>query len=144
MDRLSEMWLKERLPLGNPFVAGPGETGPAMVEMPMGVFESVAELVDDHLQARERLPESARRLFEACDQGNTALRETLGPMVEQWLEVTNWFMARAHDSGRVDGDTPEDLLRVHFELFEDTLWGLAGAFFSTLDDLDEILESANE
>jgi hypothetical protein len=59
------------------------------------------------------------------------------------LDVTGWFMGKAHDNGSQDKDVaPEELSR-RFELFEATLGALARGFFKTIEGLDEILEDAN-
>jgi hypothetical protein len=63
--------------------------------------------------------------------------------MQQWLEVTGWFMKRAHDSCRIDAYCSEDELRGNFELFESTLGALVRGFFATVEELDEILEDAN-
>ena len=60
-----------------------------------------------------------------------------------WLDVTDWFVQRAHDSGRVDSDCGEDELVARFELFERSLSSLVGSFFEAVEELDAILENAN-
>jgi len=107
------------------------------------LFSEIATLVKDHEETRTKPLDTAIRLFEACAPENQRLRDTLRPIILQWLRVTDWFMSKAHDSGYVDGDTDENELVSQFELFETYLKALVRGFFTTLDDLDAILEDTN-
>ena len=113
------------------------------IEVPREVYLAIASLLKDHEISRERPLEAATRLFEGLAPENQQLRNTLRPVILQWLQVTNWFMDRTHDSGKVDADCKEKELRKHFELFEWTLAALVQGFFTTIEGLDEILEDAN-
>jgi hypothetical protein len=66
------------------------------------------------------------------------------PVTKHWWEVTEWFTKKTHDRGRVDEDCDEQELRSQFELFELFLVECtrARSFYSTTDELDEILEDA--
>jgi hypothetical protein len=113
------------------------------IAMPRHLFLLIARLVKDHVATRSKPEDAAFRLFEACAPENQQVRDTLRPVIQQWLEVTDWFMRRAHDSGRIGADCDEDELRGNFELFESILGALVRGFFATVDELDEILEDAN-
>jgi hypothetical protein len=63
--------------------------------------------------------------------------------VHQWLDVTEWFVKRVHDSGTQDISIDEGEFVHRFELFETTLGALVRAFFKTVEGLDEVLEDAN-
>ena len=52
-------------------------------------------------------------------------------------------MKRAHDDGRCDGECPRDELERQFVLFERTLMAIVRQFYTTVDELDQILEDAN-
>jgi hypothetical protein len=52
-------------------------------------------------------------------------------------------MNRAHDAGHTDDHYPEQELRHQFTTFENTLAALIKPFFTTLEDLDAILENTN-
>lgn len=113
------------------------------VTLPRHLFLRIATLIKDHETTRTKPEDAAIRLFEACAPENQQLRDTLRPVVLQWLEVTDWFMRRAHDSGRVDADCDRKEFHRQFELFELALGALARGFFATVEGLDEILEDAN-
>src|SRR5205823_2960174 len=105
------------------------------IGIPRDLFLSFAILLKEHEETRIKPLDTAFRLFEACAPENTTLRDTLRPIVLQWIEVTEWFMRKAHDAGYVDADTDEQELVSHFELFETYLNALVRGFFNTVDEL---------
>lgn len=107
------------------------------------LFQLIGRLIQDHNAAREKPTDAAQRLFECFDSSNRQSPDTLVPRINQWLDITNWFMGKAHDSGKVDSDCNFNKLQEKFELFEATLGSLIREFFKTVDELDEILEDAN-
>jgi hypothetical protein len=113
------------------------------ISVPRQLFVQFADLIKDHNNTREKPIEAAIRLFEGCAPENQQLRDALRPRVLQWLDVTKWFMQKAHDSGTIDANCDESELRRKFELFENTLAALIRGFFVTLKELDEILENTN-
>ena len=113
------------------------------IPVPRRLVQKVAILVKEHVEARERPQESARRLFEGIDPQNQKSREALAPVIRQWLEVTEWFMKIAHDSGATDEVLATSEFQRQFELFERALGALTREFFKTVGDLDEILEATN-
>jgi hypothetical protein len=113
------------------------------IATPRVLFLQIAHLIADHVATRSKPEDSAFRLFEACAPENQQQRDALRPVIQQWLGVTDWFMRRAHDSGRTDADCIEDELRRKFELFESILGALVRGFFATVEELDEILEDTN-
>ena len=111
--------------------------------MPQDLFLRIADVLNEHSLTSETRREAANRLFEACSPGNNRGRESLKPIVDQWLDITEWFVQRAHDSGLSDGDHDwAEFMRV-FLLFEDTLTALLGEFFTTIEGLDDILDDTN-
>lgn len=149
LDALTGVWTRAGLSVDGslPHVAlgGSSTAPPEGGELPIDrrVLIEVAGLVKDHVASRERPEDAAVRLFEAIAPENRVLRETLRPVIQQWLDVTNWFVARAHDSGRTDAEHDEEELRAKFELFEAVLAALVRGFFSTVKELDDILEDTN-
>lgn len=148
LDKLTMEWRHAGLPADGSFpgaVLGGSGQPPATpdVPVPRRVYMEVASLVRDHLAARERPVEVAARLFEAIAPENAALRDSLRPIIRQWVSVIDWFVGRAHDQSRTDGDVDEAEFRNKFELFEKTLVALVGRFFERVKDLDEVLEDAN-
>ena len=82
-------------------------------------------------------------LFATALPEGEAARASLGPFVAQWLDTTNWFVARAHDSGKVAAEHDEHELTEHFGLFESSLGAVVRGFYTTLDELDAILSATN-
>lgn len=113
------------------------------ISVPRHLFLQMAKILGEHSLVREKPKEAATRLFEGCAPENKQVRETLGPIVLQWLDITEWFVRRAHDSGQPDNDHDWKEFRDRFILFETTLAALLGQFFSTIGGLDEILEDTN-
>lgn len=114
------------------------------VPVPRRVFLIIHELVGDHESTHEKPAEAAIRFFEHCAPENRALRNTLRPLALRWLDITDWFEKKRHDSGMLDAELASDEeFRNKFELFEATLSALVRSFFSTIAGLDEILEDTN-
>ncbi len=113
------------------------------IPVPHQLFQKLTILVKEHVEAREKPEEAAIRLFEGIAPENQNLRNSLRPIVHQWLNVTEWFVQKAHDSRARDSDFDAIEFRKRFELFETTLGALVGGFFKTVEGLDEILEDAN-
>lgn len=105
--------------------------------------KKLIRLLQDHNTTRAKPLDAARRLFEGLAPENTTLRDTLTPVLQQWLTITKWFTDRAHDSGHPDKYYAETELRHQFTIFETTLSALITPFFDTLEELDAILEDTN-
>ncbi len=148
LDDVTKVWLRSGLPADGSFpntTLGLGVEPPEAPDIPIErrVFMEVSRLVKDHVAARQRPEDAAIRLFEAIAPENLPLRDSLRPVVRQWLSITDWFVGRVHDSGQTDTDCDEKEFRAKFELFEATLAALVRGFFSTVEELDEILEDTN-
>ena len=141
LDVISIDWQASRLPLGSTSLVE--ETGATTIAIPLKHVAQIGQLINDHMEVRETVREAARRLFEACDPGGQPAGETLTPILKGWLSTTDWFMHLTHDPGGWDQDVDFVAVRRKFELFEDALYGLSGAYFETLRPLDEILENTN-
>lgn len=148
MDEISKQWKDVGLSLDGSVPTSLTTTeadssSEQYVKLPLNLIGPIARLVRDHELGREKPLDAAKRLFETCAQENASNIDSIRPVILQWIEVTNWFMKRAHDSGRVDADSGEADLEHRFELFEVSLSSLVGSFFEALGGLDEILEDAN-
>lgn len=148
LDALARVWVRGGLSTdGTPpsmtfeGTGMPPDTPDIVIER--RVFLEIAGLIRDHVATREKAGDAAVRLFEGIAPENRQLRESLRPVVQQWLSVTEWFVGRAHDSGQTDSECNADELRRKFELFETILAALVRGFFSTVKELDEILEDTN-
>jgi hypothetical protein len=136
-----------RLPSAQALIANMGATSApltATVTIDRKLAKKLGKLLQDHLNARTRPLDAARRLFQGLAPENTQTRDTLIPVLQQWLTITKWFVDRAHDGGHPDSHYPRQELRHQFSVFESTLTALTKPFFDTLEDLDAILEDAND
>jgi hypothetical protein len=151
MDDLILVWKKAGLATDGAFPGskmGDLPTAPVSQETPLPrkVVVMIASLVADHEATREKPMDAAIRLFEGVVPENQKFRDTLRPVAVQWLEITEWFMKKTHDSGATDNDVDLGELRKKFDLFELTLLGIVrgfSTFFVTTKEIDEILEDAN-
>lgn len=142
IDEISKIWIRVGL-LPSELTATelpPMETTEAV---PREAAEPIRKLLRDHQLARAKPADTARRLFTSAAPENTEHIETLEPVVRHWIGVTDWFMRRAHDDGRCDGECPRDELERQFALFEKTLMAIVRQFYTAVDQLDQILEDAN-
>ena len=113
------------------------------VLIPRKLFRKISNLINIHVQGREKRFDKATRLYEAIGSGNQHLGDSLRPIVIQWITETEWFVGKAHDSGLQDNTVSKEELRKHFDLFERSLGAIIQGFFKTIEGLDEILEEAN-
>lgn len=146
LDGLAKEWQKTGFTLdgSNPMNVTHDQGVPVpTVSVEPRLFRKIAVLLKDHVDAREKPEEAAIRLFEGVAPVNQNLRDTLRPVVIQWLDVTEWFMKKAHDSGAPDNEVDEQELISRFQIFEIFLGALLRDFFMTVEGLDEILEDAN-
>ena len=137
LDEIEKVWNNHKFALDGTIPSSPD------IMVPPQLFRLIAILVKDHVETREKPIDAAIKLFEGCAPENRQLRDALRPVVFQWLKVTEWFMKKAHDPGKIDARYDESELQRQFELFEMTLRALARGFFTTVEELDEILEDAN-
>jgi hypothetical protein len=145
LDEIARTWQRSGLGLdGSDFTGDtPESEGPRRVSVDSVLFARISALVGDHARWRKRPADNAVRLFEAISPENRALRETLAPVIQQWVEIGGWAVGKAHDWKLLDEEYPEGELRRRFELFEATLGALVRGFFQAVDELDEILEKTN-
>ncbi len=106
------------------------------VVLPRKLARKIVELVADHDAARERPRDAAIKLFEGVAPRNQRFRDALRPVVLQWMEVCDWFMARTHESGTKDDDIDLAELRKNFELFESTLLAITGLTIASYSGME--------
>lgn len=102
-------------------------------------MEQVDRLVHEHTLVKERKEHNARQLLLALETENKKWEGTLGPIVELWIEETEWFVQRAH----VGKEINDKELIERFKRFEDILLSLKGVFYEGMDKIKEIVESVN-
>ncbi len=142
IDSITKIWVRVGL-VPNDLTASGLLSIDTSVAVPREAAKPVLELLRDHELARAKPIDSARRLFTTAAPENAEVIETLEPVVQHWIEITNWFMKRAHDDGRCDAECPRDELEHQFALFEKTLMAIVRQFYTAVDELDQILEDAN-
>jgi len=143
-DKIAKKWERNSLPLDRAMPISAEETDESSgILVPYEVFWDIASLVKEHKEARERPEESAKRMFLALAPENEDFVEQLQPVIIRWLDVTEWFIGRAHDSRRTDDELLDDKFINNFKFFETILGALIRGFFATTEEIDEILEEAN-
>lgn len=120
-----------------------GEQGPATIAVPADIVFGINKLFLDHEAVREKPVEAATRLYEELAPENEAHPELMRPIIRHWVDATNWFVRRAHDSGQPDSHYRPEELQHRFEVFERSLLALISSFYTALDELDALLEEAN-
>ena len=148
LDELSELWVLGGLPTDGSLptsIATGVSMNPGTPDIPVDrrLFSRIAKLIGDHNATRMKPEDAAIRLFAGAAPENLHSRDSLRPVVREWLDITDWFMGKAHDSGQVDADCDSTELRRNFEFFETILAALVRGFFTTAEELDAILEDAN-
>lgn len=146
LDDIAKEWDRNGLPLNEamPISVEEMDIDSFNIPVPHEVFWKVASLIKEHRETRERPEETAKRLFVALAPENEDLIDQLRPIIIRWLDITEWFIGRAHDSGRTDSELIDDEFVNNFNSFEKMLGALIGElFFATTEELDEILEEAN-
>ncbi len=147
LDVISKLWIEfkiESYKIINDYQPVPDSQPIQGMILPLALFSKIKELISDHNRSHETRKEQAFRLFDSLIPENKDVRESLTPIVNQWLEVTEWFVSICHvgDKNKVNV-VEEDQLLSKFDLFERMLLSLIRGFFKTLKELDEILEKAN-
>ena len=107
--------------------------------VPRDVLVLVNKLVKKHREVKNRKEENARRLLISIEPENEQMRSSLTPVVEKWIDVTEWFVERAHVGKAVD----EDELVAHFETFEVVLGTFARHFYEGFEEIEQLVEKAN-
>ncbi len=148
LNSIANDWEKHNLSFdASTFEQGiPSDLGASVrrtIEIPRQLAQYIAANLRMYRQASETREAAAIRLFEACAPENEQARDMLRPIIRHWLETLGWFMRWVHDSGKVDADTDEAEFVAKFETFEASLSALSRGFFTTMDELDEILEDTN-
>lgn len=141
-EQVRMSWIEDGLPSDGsmPLVdtAEPGAWGPGRYEISQSLLANVGGLIAGHLAASDRNEENARRLFEATAGG------PIPPyVVKTWLRGTRWAQAFAHVRNTPLRPSDESSLAANFEAFEEALLAIARRSYENMDDLDEILGSAN-
>ena len=142
MDEILEKWESEGLPLGGsiPISMAEEETSND-VRISEDLFRFISIFLDKYKRTRQTVWEKQKLLFKRLNKDKPV--EPILPIIKDWLNLTEWFVGKAHDSGRMDHDYDLEKFKRKFERFEDFLLAFANEFFENKGVLDDILEKAN-
>jgi len=107
--------------------------------VPREVLVLVNRLIRRHGEVKDRKEANARRLLIALEPENEQLRWSLAPVVDKWIEETEWFVDRVHVGKAVN----EDELVAHSEAFEVVLGTFAQHFYEGFEEIEQLVEKAN-
>lgn len=135
-------WVDDGLPLDGAVsvlaLGDPDPRGPERYEISRSLLISVGELVVGHLAASNRKRKTALRLFEATTESPVPPY-----VVATWLRSTDWSNAYAHVRNQPLSASDDASLAGKFDRFETALAAIARRSYENMDELDEILGSAN-
>lgn len=141
-DEVTRCWRADGWPgdgsvdLGGP--TEPPDTGPQRPEISGELLQAVGRLVEAHGSIEGRNLRNARRLFQAA--GGSEVPDYV-------LRAWNQEGRRAHKLAHVNNKptAPEDVaaLEEDFDRFESWLRAFANRSYENMDELDELLQSAN-
>jgi hypothetical protein len=145
INLLAKTW--EQCGLPTDFTVPLTETAPGSADtptcpIPQPAAQAIAELLRDHVSADERALDNAILLLREISPGSRFPVEQLRPTASKWVKVMKWFQKRVH-AGEEPRIVPEDELRENFETYEALLGSMLRPFFSTLKEVDDLLEEAN-
>lgn len=139
---VTRCWIEDGLPNdGTPPIDvanEPSAGGPARVEVSVALISAVADLVAGHLAIGPRKQESARRLFTAV-----AGEPVPEYAVQAWLDTTGRAERFAHLRNKPLTPEHESEFYEIFLACENALLAMANRSYENMDEIDEILDSAN-
>jgi hypothetical protein len=142
--KIQRRWIEDGWPhdgvlaLSDP--SEPSASGPARYEVSRDLLLAVADLVAGHAAVAVRNQANAQRLFEAV-AGSTAAPTYA---VRTWMALGGRRAHKlAHAHNRPADPDDEASLESAFSAFEAALLAIASRSYENMDDLDEILGSAN-
>jgi hypothetical protein len=128
--------------------SGPGvseppiENDPGQIGVPGTLIRATGRLVVWHRReptGRER----ARAIFQGLQPERRATAE-IGPTADRWFKMSKFFVSCVHDRTTDDQEMMQGQFQEEVEFFEATLDSLATPAIGNLDELDNILEDANQ
>lgn len=116
---------------------------PEMVSVPRPLVKLLDGLMIKHERARFRPRDNARQLFQALTTIESHSEGRIDVLTGRWKSIGGAAVGRCHDNGKPDDESDLAELRRQLELLEDILAALVQGFFSTLDELNAILQDTN-
>lgn len=113
------------------------------VGIPFSVTRQVNVLVLAHRQ-RKKGPSNSQLLFQELLKRDPSKGAASDRHVAAFKEIREWFMDRTHFRAFDAVEVPENDLVDRFGAFEKTIHNFVGNFFTAKDQLDAILQAANQ
>lgn len=107
------------------------------------VASLIESLVAAHRESRRR-PSNSELLFRALMRNEPTRVQVNQRLVADFKKLSKWFMALTHLRADAAPTVDEPELQLQFKKFETTLHCFVGNFFTGTNQLDEILQQANQ
>ena len=141
-DQIAQAWVDDGYPPDGShsveLTSDPELSGPRRYEISEALFTAVAGLISEHGAGSMRYRDKARLLLES---------QTDWPIpayvIEIWLDASEWVRKFAHVGDQPLRVSDESELVGRFEKFETVLMVIARRSYENMDELDELLDSAN-
>jgi hypothetical protein len=119
-------------------VSEPSVSGPERYEISRKMLAAISDLVSQYVAIERRNEEKAERLFETVAGAAVPTY-----VVKTWLRGGRKAHKLAHLSNKLANSNDEGSLASDFAAFEGVLMTISKRAYENMDDLDEILDSAN-
>ena len=143
-DSIRRCWIKDDLRNDGEIVptdpSEPSASGPARYEISRELLVAVGRLVGGHAAIAVRNEANAQRLFDAVARSAVPVPAYV---VQTWRAGGRKAHKLAHVQNKPVDPDDEAALESEFAAFEATLMAIANRSYENMDDLDEILGSAN-
>lgn len=141
-EEVNRCWIEDGLPAdgSSPFLEtqDPGASGPVRHEISQSLLLAVSRLVAGHVAIGPRKHENAARMFHAVSGGPVP-----DYVIVTWLKATDRAMRFAHLRNKPLEPEEERKFDEVFAACEEALIAIATRSYENMEDLDEILGSAN-
>ena len=139
---IAEVWPASATTANTAYSSG-GEPFPDnMVLLPKQAVVAVDALLRKH-GTGQRNRDVVAKMFALAAEADEAGQEQLRPIVDEFFKTGEWFMHRTHLTAKVTSAPDESELIRKFEQFELITLSLVRSFFTTADELDELIQEAN-
>lgn len=141
-EDIQRCWLDDGLPNDGEITptdqSEPSASGPARHEVSRDLLVAVGRLVGGHAGIADRNLANAQRLFEAVTGSAPPAY-----VIRSWLRSGRQAVKLAHVRNKPIDPDDEASLESEFAAFEAILMAIVNRSYENMDDLDEILGSAN-
>jgi len=122
------------------------ETGNVVSQEVITIKYEVASIIDSlvvaHRQQRQQ-PSNSERLIQILMRNEPTRADINRRLVSDFEKMRRWFMELAHLRESESPNVDEAVLRSQFAKFEGILHSFVGDFFTTIAEIDEILQQTN-